>query len=85
MMEQPPAEFLLPVVAISFTSFFVRTRCFSRARARTYTIKSCFFAFTAFTARPKGGTKMSLGEGEKIFCLHPKPSEILGVTEKVKD
>ena len=42
MMEQPPAEFLLPVVAISFTSFFVRTRYFSRARARTYTLKSCF-------------------------------------------
>ena len=29
---------------------------------------------------PKGGTKMPLGEGEKIFCLHPKPSEILCVT-----
>ena len=25
----------------------------------------------------KGGTEMPLGEGEKTFCLHPKPSEIL--------
>ena len=36
MMEQSPAEFLLPVVAISFTSFYVRTRFFlSHARVRT--------------------------------------------------
>jgi len=44
-----------------------------------------FFAFTAFTAMPKEGTKMLWGEGKKAFCLHPKPSETLCVTDKVKD
>ena len=34
MIEQPPAEFLLPVVAISFTSFFcAHSLFFSRTRA----------------------------------------------------
>ena len=36
MMEQAPAEFLLPVVAISFTSFFCALVIFlAHARVRT--------------------------------------------------
>ena len=45
MMEQPPAEFLLPVVAISFTSFFcAHSLFFSRiAHARVRILLSRVF------------------------------------------
>ena len=43
MIEQPPAEFLLPVVAISFISFFLCALVIFLAHARVRTLLSRVF------------------------------------------